>query len=433
MAQRTTERPPAPPATRADTPSAPPVVRVHRIEITARTMFTLLLVVVSCWLMVTLAPVILMVIAALMLVGSLNPIVERLEGRGWRRGAAIAAVFIVLLLIVVLLLTFTLPELLAQANSLIEREPALRKQLADWLAERRITAPLAASLRRVDYGALLGSSTQVALSTSLRAVEVIAYTVGAVFLALYVMLDRDRLRGALFAVIPRAHHMSLSRILLNLERIVGGYIRGQVITCVLMGVFIFALLAIAGVESALAIAVFAGVSDVLPYIGGLLIFGPAVLAALTVSPFTAAVVGGLIIVYQEIESRLLIPMVYGRALRLPSSVVMVALVAGATLDGIVGAMLALPVAAAALMLIDELRVSLPGESETVQMELRREQDEVNEQEYTQRTEGMSVHDAAAVALAINDTRTNAEEEAAPATDEETRARTMGDAPPVATP
>ena len=57
--------------------------------------------------------------------------------------------------------------------------------------------------------------------------EVVAYAVSAIFLALYIMIDRDRLRGGLFAVVPRTHHMRLSRVLVNLETIVGGYIRGQ--------------------------------------------------------------------------------------------------------------------------------------------------------------------------------------------------------------
>ena len=68
--------------------------------------------------------------------------------------------------------------------------------------------------------------------------------------------------------------------------------------------------------------------------------------------------------YEEFESRFLVPRIYGRALRLPSSVVLVALLAGGTLMGIVGALLALPVAAAMRMLVDELRVELPGEVQT---------------------------------------------------------------------
>ena len=219
-----------------------------------------------------------------------------LQKRGMRRGAAIGIVFGVLLAIVLLLVTLTIPDLLAQATALLEREPVLREQLAQWLARRRMTASLASSLRQINYASLLGNSAQFAFTTSLRVAEMVAYGFGAVFLALYVMLDRDRLRGSLYALVPRTQHIALSRILLNLERIVGGYIRGQVITCVAMGLFMFALLRIAGVKSALALAVLAGVADVLPYVGGLLALGPAVLATLSLGPIVAGSVAAAILV-----------------------------------------------------------------------------------------------------------------------------------------
>jgi len=88
----------------------------------------------------------------------------------------------------------------------------------------------------VKYDEIFRSSASSVLSFSTKLVEGIAYLVGAIFLALYMMLDRDRLRGALFAVVSRSHHIRLSRILVNLETIVGGYIRGQVITSALMAV-----------------------------------------------------------------------------------------------------------------------------------------------------------------------------------------------------
>lgn len=382
-------------------PALPPArARLHRIEITARTMFTLVLVVAACWLLLRLAPVLLVLITSLMLVGSLSPAVEWLETRGVRRGIGIALVFTVLLAVVLFIITLTIPEVLAQANSLMEQEPVLRERLATVLSKSRVTSSLASSLRQIKYSALLGTSTQVALTTSVRIAETIAYGVGAVFLSLYMMIDRDRLRGALFAIVPRAQHIRLSRITLNLERIVGGYIRGQVITCVLMGVFMFILLTAFGVKSALALAVLAGVADVLPYVGIFLVLGPAILATLSLGPVVTTTVAIAILIYEEIESRLLVPMVYGRALRLPSSVVLFALIAGGTLMGIVGALLALPVAAAILMLIEELRVELPGQSESPAKEQQRERDEVSEQEYSLRTEGLPVNEAAAIAVEI---------------------------------
>ncbi|MBL0170982.1 MAG: AI-2E family transporter [Gemmatimonadaceae bacterium] len=354
-------------------------VRVHRIDITARSMVMLLAVVASAFLLLRITSVILVVITSLLLVGTLSPPLEWLEAHGMRRGRGIALLFTILLAVVLLLSTLTIPELIAQVTSLIEQEPVLRERLAVLLSRWHITSSMAASLRHINYGALLGNPGQFALKTSMRAFELVAYGVGAVFLALYMMIDRDRLRGAMFALVPRTQHIRLSRILLNLEHIVGGYIRGQLITCLLMGGFMLVLLSILHVKGALAIAVLAGLADVLPYIGVLLVMGPALLATMSLGTAVSVTVAISIFVYQELESRILIPMVYARSLRLPSSVVLVALLTGGTLMGIAGALLALPVAAALLMLVEELRVELPGQIETPAKGLRRERDEVSEQ------------------------------------------------------
>ena len=119
--------------------------------------------------------------------------------------------------------------------------------------------------------------------------------------------------------------------MMSLETIVGAYIRGQMITCLLMALFAFGLLTACGVENALALAAFAGLADVLPYIGPLLSVGPAVLAALPHGPVIALIVLTLMLAYEEFESRVLVPRIYARALRLPSSVVLFALLAGGTL------------------------------------------------------------------------------------------------------
>jgi predicted PurR-regulated permease PerM len=311
-----------------------------------------------------------------------------------------------------LIFALTIPELVNQARSLIGMEPALRERLAEWFARSALTVSLADAMRNVHYDALIKSSAATVLTFSTRVVEGLAYGVGAIFLALYMMLDRDRLRGALFALVPRTHHIRLSRILVNLETIVGGYIRGQAITCALMAAFVFVLLTACGIPNALVIAVFGGMADVLPYIGIFLTMGPAVAAALPFGPVIALVVFVLMLAYEEFESRVLVPVVYGHALRLPSSVVLFSLIAGATLLGILGALLALPVAAAILMLIDELRVELPGETEQSKDAEMRRKDEHGELEYVRRTEGMPAEEAAAIAVEMAGDRKKAEDKPA---------------------
>jgi predicted PurR-regulated permease PerM len=364
--------------------------------ISLRTLVMAVAVVACAWLAYQLFAVFLAVAVSLLLVGTLSPAIEWLEGRGVKRAWGIAIVFTAMLVTTVFAMALTIPSLINQVTTLVKQEPRIRDRLADFLAQSRVSAPLSESLRRVQYESLVTRGATMALDYSTRIASVAAYVVSAVFLALYMLIDRDRLRGGLFAVVPRSHHLRLSRILLNLETIVGGYIRGQVITSVLLAIFTFGLLTVCRVPNAIALAVFAGLADVLPYIGVFLSVGPACAAALSVSTVMALVVLVSLLVYEEFESRFLVPRVYGRALRLPSSVVLVALLAGGTLMGIPGAFLALPVAAAIRMLVLELRVDLPGEEGPTSTERARV--DQAELEYERRAEGVPAQVAAAIAV-----------------------------------
>ncbi len=375
-------------------------------DIPLRTMFRALGVVGGAWLLLHLLPVVLVIIVSLFLVGTLGPTVEWLESRGITRGWGIAVAFTALALLTGGLLAITVPQLVDQVTNLVRQEPSIRDHLATALSRWRVSAPLAESLRDVRYEALARTMASAALKYSSAALEIVAYVVSAVFLAMYMMIDRDRLRGGLFAVVPRTHHIRLSRVLINLETIVGGYIRGQVLTSVFMGLFVFGLLTVCRIPNAIALAVFAGLADVLPYVGVFLSVGPAVMAALPAGLATTLVVLVAMLAYEEFESRFLVPRIYGRALRLPSSIVMVALLAGGTLMGIVGALLALPVAAAIRMLVDELRVELPGE---VQDDPRiHARDDRFEREYELRAEGIPAEQAAAIAVEMAEIRRETE-------------------------
>lgn len=386
------------------------VPRALRIEIAPWTMFSVILIIGGLWFFIRLLPVILLLVGALMIAGTLSPAVDRLERRGIRRDVGIAIVFSLMFVATGLLFVLTVPELLNQVKSVISIEPEMRERLAEWLARSPLTDSLAEALRNVHYDALFKSSAGSVLTFFTLVVESIAYGVGAIFLALYMMLDRDRLRGALFAVVPRTHHIRLSRILVNLNTIVGGYIRGQAITCALMAMFMFILLTACGIPNALVIAVFGGLADVLPYIGIFITMAPAVAAALPFGTVITLVVFLLMLAYEEFESRVLVPVVYGRAMRLPSSMVLLSLIAGATLFGIIGALLALPIAATILMLIDTLRVELPGETEQTADTENRAKDHSSEQEYTRRTDGMPAEQASAIAFKISGQRKKDEED-----------------------
>ena len=378
--------------------SGPPTMR---FELSLSMVATLILVPFALWLLIRLSPVLLVLVFALVLVGTMSPAIRWMEARGVSRNLGIASLFVLLFIVAFLVVTLTIPSLVVQAADIFQREPAFRAGLADRLARFSLSAPFAEWLRNFRYDSQAGAIGASALAYSMRIFQVGAYAMSVLTLALYMMMDRDRLRGGLFAVVPRSHHIRLSRVLLNLETIIGVYIRGQLTTSLLMGAFTFILLRACGVPNAMALAVFAGVADILPYIGTFLSIGPAVVATLTRGPAAAMVVLVMMLAYGEFESRILVPRLYGKALRLPSSAVLVALLAGATLMGLVGTLLALPVAAAIMMLIEELRVDLPGEHAQPADAVLRAGDDLAEEEYERRAEGVPAKQAAAIAVEIS--------------------------------
>jgi predicted PurR-regulated permease PerM len=179
--------------------------RTLRIEIATSTIVRIVLIAVGIALLTQLVPVILVLITGLMLVGTLSPVVEWLERHQVGRLAAIAIVFAALLMVVAALAVFTVPAFVIQVGSLVEQEPALRAKLVKFLASYPLTTSLAGTLRHLQYGQLFKSYSTEAIAFSRGLFEIVAYGAASIFLALYIMIDRDRLRGALFAVVPRTH------------------------------------------------------------------------------------------------------------------------------------------------------------------------------------------------------------------------------------
>jgi predicted PurR-regulated permease PerM len=393
--------------------------RVIRFELTSSTIISVILIAAGFWLLAKLVTVILVLVMALIIVCALIPMVKWLEKRNIHRNLAIAIVFTTLAVTSILFITMTIPDLLLQLQRVLEQFPLLQARLIDYLNNSPLTLPLALWLGNIKYNTLVLASALSAWQFTTNVLELFAYTFLTMFLALYIMIDRDRLRGGFFAIVPRAYHIRLSRVMVNLETIVGGYIRGQLLTSFLMSVFIFILLSFAGVEAALALALFGGAADVLPYIGIFLTMVPVVLAAVSKGTAVTIIVFLLLLIYEEVEGRVLIPVIYGKTLRLPSAVILFSLLVGATLMGLAGALLALPLAAAIRMLIIELRIDLPGQPETVEDAELKKMDELGEKEYRLRTAGMPAREAAAIAVEISGERKLEEENPTP--DDETSA------------
>lgn len=378
--------------------------RTVQIAIPARTGMMLVAVgvgiVVALWVLAKVWQVLLILTVALILAGTLSPLVEWLEKHGAKRGIALLTVLLLLIFALIGFGFLIIPAIVGEGQHLIKDAPQFQQRAADYVSRFPALADRADDIRNAQPNQLLAPLSGSALSYTQSAFELVAYTITTIALAFYLIADRERVRGFLYALIPRHYHVRTARLMLALETIVGGYMRGQALTSALIGGFTYVLLLVLHVPNALILAILAGFTDLIPYIGPVLATAAPVLFALSRGVPVAIIVLVALVIYEELESRLIIPRVYGKTLRLSPVAVTIALLAGGKLFGIIGALLALPIAAGIRATVEELRIGLPGEQSGEPEE--RARDEAAEARYLERTEGVSAVEAANVATTLAD-------------------------------
>ncbi len=387
--------------------------RTVRVVIPPRTGLTLVAVgvgiVVALWMLAKVWQVFLIITIALILAGTLSPLVDWLEKHGAKRGIALLTVLILLLFVVIGFGFLVIPAMVSEGRQVIKDAPQIQQRAADYIARIPALANHADAIRNAQPSQFLAPLGRSALSYAQSAFEFVAYLVTTIALAFYLIADRERVRGFLYALIPRQYHVRTARLMLAFETIVGGYMRGQALTSALIGGFTYVLLLVLHVPNALILAILAGFADLIPYIGPVLATAAPVLFALSKGVPAALIVLVALVLYEELESRLIIPRVYGKTLRLSPVAVTIALLAGAKLFGIIGALLALPIAAGIRATVEELRIALPGE-QSGEPEERAHEERV-EARYLAETEGVSAVEAANVATTLADGLEEEREEA----------------------
>ena len=290
---------------------------------------------------------------AILLAYILYPLVVAVEKRGSSR---IGAIFIVYAIFGVLLgVTFWLvmPSLLRDLEEIARQLPEQASQLEgigkDALSFfRQIQLPatirdgVAVLFERVQVvtEALAGRLMQLLMSAF---THIIALLISPV-LAFYFLRDHQAMRESALRYIPATHRGDALYILQEINSALNGFFRGQILVCLFVGAFIYGGLAILGIPYAPFIGFLAGLFDIIPYFGPVLGFLPAATLALSKSPLTVLWVFALFVAANQIENAIISPKLIGDRVGLHPLVVIFAVLVGAEVMGIIGMLLAIPVA-----------------------------------------------------------------------------------------
>jgi predicted PurR-regulated permease PerM len=302
-----------------------------------------------------------LIIISLFLAMGLNPTVEALQSRKLKRGISVAIVVVSALLIVALFALVVIPPVFTQANELIDSAP----QLLDSLRNNSTLNQLNTEYGFIDsleskfeswisdgqlltgaFGGVLGVGRTV-LSGAFSALTVMVLT-------LYFLASLPAVTAMFYRLAPASRRERVSRIGDAIISRVGAFVGSQVLIATLAAIFVFFLALGLDLPYAAALGMVILFVALIPLVGHFIGASIVVLVALTQSPTKALLALVLYTLYVQIENYLITPRIMKRSLSIPGLVTIVAALLGTSLLGLVGGVLAVPIAAAVLLIMDEV-------------------------------------------------------------------------------
>lgn len=308
------------------------------------------------WMVVRLQELVVLVLIALVLTAGIAPLVDKLERRRMPRVAAILAVYLVVFLVFSAILAFVGTTIVKQGVVFSENLPkyitGARELMTHYEARYPKLKPLLPNISQ-----MIEQAPSQLRSLEARALESVPQVFGflgsaisiilILVLSIYMLLSREQLRDSVLAMIPEAHRPAAREMFAEMGRRIGGWFRGQLLLAAIMGVVTTVGLLALGVPYAGLIGLVAATAELIPMVGAAIASIPAILVAL-IGGSTFQLVGVIVffIILAQFDSHYLVPRIMQKQVGLSPLATIIALLAGATLLGAIGAFLAIPIAAA---------------------------------------------------------------------------------------
>lgn len=310
----------------------------------------------------TLASILTYMAAAIFIALGLDPLVRKLEGRGLSRSVSILVVVLSILALATALLVAVVPTAIHETGVLFSSAPELLQNVTSLpiveTLDSQFNGAIANAINGVanylsdsaNWPIMLGGVVQVGINL----VNGLVGFVVIVTLSLYFMASLGRFKKFVYALVPASQRTQFSSISEEVAASVGRYVGGQATIATINAGLGFIVMSIFGVPYSIVLAFFCFLLALIPLVGAISGAALVTLVALTVSPTIALVVGIYYLVYMQIEAYVISPRVMKKAVSVPGGVVVVAAMAGGALLGVMGALVAIPVAASIILILRQV-------------------------------------------------------------------------------
>jgi predicted PurR-regulated permease PerM len=301
---------------------------------------------------------------ALILYSAVNPWVDWMAKRKIPRGFGILIIYIILFLFIGTVIVLLIPPIIEQITAIKQNFPAIvDKIIAGFSAFKEYTVEFGLLDEVKDNLSALGSNLQNAASGIFSTVTNIFGGVVTFFLTLvitfYMVVEENAMKKIIWSIVPEQHQVYVMQLINRMQQKVGLWLRGQLILSFIIFILTYIALSIVHLitgqmEYALILALLAGLTEFVPYLGPTLAAIPAVFLAFTQSPLLALIIAGLYYVIQWLENNIIVPKLMQKVVGLNPIVSIAVLLIGFKIGGIIGAILAMPVATALSVFIKDM-------------------------------------------------------------------------------
>ena len=302
-----------------------------------------------------------LILIALFLATGLNPAVEALRKRNMSRSTAVTVIFSSVILFVIFFALVVVPPVVSQGTHLIENAPQLLRDLMknetinqlntqfgliDTLQEKLKTITSDGTLLISTFGGVIGVGKSV-LSGFFTALTILVLT-------LYFITSLPQAIDLGLSLVPASRRDRVGRLTNAVIARVGAFVGSQILIAAMAAVFVVILATILGMPSPIAIGMIVLVAALIPLIGHFLGCAIVTLIALTQSVWVGVIAFAAYVVYVQIENYVVTPRIMKRTLSVPGAVTIISALIGSSLLGLVGGLLAVPVAASIILILDEV-------------------------------------------------------------------------------
>jgi predicted PurR-regulated permease PerM len=334
------------------------VVNSYPVAQVARAALVVIGVGVACWVLWQAREVVFVLVLAILLATAIEPLVNRLRRGPFTRGSGVLAVYTAIVVLIGVPAYAIAPNVGSQAASFSEHLPDSLERLRPYAAELQPSPLRAFAIGAVDNAvqAFTAPPRPVAQEQVIEAGTTAAHTlisfVSVFVLAYYWLVERASIKRVILRSVAAKDARSVNALWAEVEVKLGGWVRGQLILMLAIGVMSTAGYIALGLPDPVLLGVAAALFEVVPMIGPFLASAPAVLVALTlIDPQRALAVAVYALIIQQIESNILVPRVMGRTVGVSQLTVLLGILIGAALAGVPGAFLAVPLAGAAQVIL----------------------------------------------------------------------------------